>query len=422
MFILYNILQLLLFPFLILLLPCYLLIRPEKLGVILPRLGFGLASNSAREHSSPSIWVHALSVGEVTSALPLTRAIREEFPNCTLIFTATTKSGHDLAEKLAGPHVDILLFFPFDILPVVNHYIKVLKPDLCIIVETDFWPNFLAKLEAENIPAILVNGRVSDRSMRSYLRFSFFSKSVFNRFRLLCMQSTADTHRMLQLGIDPHKLRTIGNLKYVDAHQNVQLIEARGPFAHIPAEMILLCGSTHPGEERIIIDVYRSLRQKGYSLHCAIAPRNIRTVDEIAERAQTEHFSTVRLSESPGEPGDITIIDTIGDLASLYYHADIAFIGGSLVPEGGHNPLEAVRAGCPVMFGPHMEDFSEIHAALVETGCGFEVNDRDELEATLTALLSSEKDRQEICDRAEAFIGQHQNVVQEHINLIMQLM
>jgi 3-deoxy-D-manno-octulosonic-acid transferase len=422
MLILYNILQLFLLPFLILLLPFYFLLRPEKLGVILPRLGFGLASVTPRNRGNPTIWIHALSVGEVTSALPLTRAIREEYPHCTLIFTATTRSGHDLAERLTGPYVDTLLFFPFDILPTVNHYIKRLQPDLCIIVETDFWPNFLAGLSAGKIPAVLVNGRVSAQSRQAYQRFPSFFKRVFNRFQFLCMQSEQDTRGMLQLGVEPGRLRTIGNLKYAEAHPVVSQAPGKGEIALMPDESLFLCGSTHAGEEQIIIDVYKKMRQQGHALRCAIAPRAIKRADDIVALAETENLSTARFSRAPTEPVELIVIDTIGDLASLYYSADIAFIGGSLVPQGGHNPLEAVRASCPVMFGPHMDDFSEIRASILEAGCGFEVKEYDDLYRVLNELLGSPGARQAASDRARRFIGQHEDVIAEHINLIKQCM
>ena len=421
MILFYNILQLILAPLLILLLPLYLVRHPEKQGVVLPRLGFGLKSQDMTDSSSPTIWVHALSVGEVTSALPLIQTIRHEIPHCTLIFSATTSSGRRLATSIIRPSVDEIVPFPLDIRFVVNLFIKRLRPDLFILVETDFWPNFLNCLTAHEVPSLLVNGRVSERSMRLYLRYGFFFKRVFNQFSLLSMQTVQDAKNMQRLGIASAKLKTLGNLKFTAPSQRT----GTSPNSRIgirAGRLTIICGSTHDGEETIIVKSYSNLRQKGYKLHLVIAPRQIDRSDAIADLARSAGLSVERYSVSTAAKTDITIVDTLGDLATLYAFSDITFIGGSLVPEGGHNPLEAARQQNPILFGPFMDDFSEISAALLEHKGAFQVTDQDSFQETLERLITSEEFRREASTQAKCFTNEHRNVLTEHITLIKQFM
>lgn len=422
MLILYNIIQLLLLPILALALPFYLLARPDKRDVIPARLGFSTEPLRRTDDEEPVIWIHALSVGEVTSALPLIEALRDEWPRCTLVFTASTRTGIALADKLTGEMVDRVQYFPFDLLPLVKKSIRRLKPDLFILVETDFWPNFLAELDSRSIPSILVNGRISSQSIRAYLRFGFFFRPLFDRFAYLCMQTSEDTNNMLKLGISRTKLGTLGNLKCAPNRQVESPVSNNRAFSAKRNRLHILCGSTHPGEESLILGVFRNLRQTGYPVDLLIAPRDIKRSDEIEEMAQQQGFTTERFSRAHEKAGDITLIDTIGDLAHLYGCADLAFIGGSLVPEGGHNPLEAARAGCPMMFGPHMDDFSEIRTALLEVGGGFEVANGAGLESNMVRLLESETARREAGAAARTFVEQHLDVIPTHINKIKQFM
>lgn len=415
---LYNTLLILAAPLLLLALPLLLLRRPEKRQMLLSRLGFGLPSLNRR--SGRVIWIHALSVGEVTSALPLVQALRAEMPNHTLVFSATTVSGRKLADTLIAPFVDAVIAFPLDILPVIRHFIKRIAPDLFILVETDFWPNLLFELSSAKIPALLVNGRVSAPSMRSYLRFAFLFRPLFNQFRLLCMQSAADTDNMLRLGIQKEKLRTLGNLKFTSAppdnrppSRSLQTIPGR-----TGDRLLILCGSTHPGEERIILAGFKHLSTNHHHLHLALAPRRIERCRQLVELAEQFGFTTTLLSNPQAPSAPITIVDTIGDLSSLYSLADIAFIGGSLVAEGGHNPLEAARHGCPVLFGPHMEDFAEISTELLANHAAFEVLDQSSLEQTLDQLIRSPDLRRSIGNRARNFLQTRSNVIDSHLALI----
>ncbi len=419
MILFYNILQLLLAPLFILLFPLYLIGNKGKRKNILRRLGFGLKPPAKEDDHYPTIWIHALSVGEVTSAVPLVQALRSEIPRSNLVFSATTASGQKLAESLIGPWADSLVPFPLDIRFVVSRFMKQIKPDLFILVETDFWPNFLNGCACRGVQALLVNGRISSRSMRSYLRYDFFFKPMFNLFALLCMQTEQDTENMQQLGIPRDKLKTIGNLKFASpADCSRQALTAQVNTS--PGRLTIIGGSTHDGEEKALISSYHNLRKKGYDLHMVIAPRQVGRSSAIAELARTAGLSVVLYSTSNKAETDITILDTIGDLGSIYASADITFIGGSLVPEGGHNPLEASRQGKPLLFGPFMEDFSEISSALLEIGAAFQVTDQPSLENMLEQLIISEELRHIYGNRARQFTEKQQDVLAAHIAAVRQ--
>ncbi len=416
----YNILQLLAAPLLLLALPL-LLFRPNKRHRLLQRLGRDLPRPETC--SGRVIWIHALSVGEVTSALPLVRALRAELPQATLIFSATTTSGRELAEARVGPLVNNVIAFPLDILPVVRHFIKRIAPDLFILVETDFWPNLLFELSAKTVPTVLVNGRISARSMRSYQRFAPLFRPLFNQFELLCMQTADAAAAMRRLGVSRHKVQTLGNLKcavpeaaHVADPQSSPSLSGRSQH-----QVLIVCGSTHPGEEELLLSCCKTLARR-YQLHLALAPRRIERSGELLRLAAQFDLPATLMTQRSTDITAVTIIDTIGDLAALYGHADIAFIGGSLVPEGGHNPIEAAREGCPILFGPHMEDFAEISAELLACQAAFQVRNEETVSATLEQLIQFPDLRRTTGLRAQDCTRQQGNVIGAHLAMIRKLL
>ncbi len=411
----YTILQLLLSPLALLFLVYIYFTRKEQWHVLSSRLGHGLTSLHT-DKRGPVIWIHALSVGETTSAIPLIKALCSKDPEICIVFSVTTASGRQLAEEKIRPLADLIIPFPLDIPFVVEKFIKKIQPDLFILVETDFWPNILGSFHTNNIPALLVNGRISDKSMRRYRRFPFFFKPMFNQFSALCMQTQADADKMLLLGISRSKLKTLGNLKYQSGLATD--LKPSLPFTVDEGHLLILCGSTHAGEEKVILEVYRELLSKHHHLNLVIAPRHPSRTDAIASLAATFGFSTTRYSKAPDLLEDILLIDTIGDLAGLYSTSDIAFIGGSLVPEGGHNPLEAAGCGIPVVFGQFMDDFQEISRELIENEAAFQVTDKDSLFAMLDKLVSSDLFRKNSGEKAVSYVNHYKNTIPAHLELI----
>jgi 3-deoxy-D-manno-octulosonic-acid transferase len=360
--------------FVLLLLPLiglFVMVRSKYRGRTLQRLGFKTDSIKknidAHDAANPVIWIHALSVGEVTSALPLVKAIREDIGSAVIVFTAATRSGKQVADTLIAQLVDIVLYSPFDLSFAVQRYIAAISPNLFILVETDFWPNWLRQLKVQKIPIMLVNGRISKKSFASYNRFLFFFRPMFRCFALLSMQTTGDADKMISLGIDSEKVITLGNLKYDMATKKGSGKGIDRAALAIGEDLtIWVCGSTHPGEEDFIFSAFKELAEDN-GLFLILAPRDISRGSELVNLAgQFGLEARTRTSRSTG--GNVLILDTIGELASCYTIARLAFVGGSLVAQGGHNPIEPAAYGVPVLFGSHMEDFMEIAHDLVACG------------------------------------------------------
>ena len=413
----YNIISLLLAPLFALWALFYLLVNTEKREALPQRLGFDLGSIPT--HNKRVLWIHALSVGEITSAYHLVKELHQQHGHSTtIVFSTTTVSGHQLAQRLIAPYCDSLIYSPLDFLPVVKIFQKKIQPDLFVLIETDFWPNMLTSLSRSKVPLLLFNGRISERSMRRYRRLSFFFTPLFDKFTSLCMQTTTDKKNMVGLGIDEGKVTTLGNLKFggcTTKKEDSALLNLDFPADSI----VLFAGSTHGGEEEAVLDAFVRLQNSTTSrLHLVIAPRKISRCNEIIGLIRNLDLSYHRYASSESDFPDITIIDTIGDLPTLYQFADVSFIGGSLVDEGGHNPLEATCWGCPVLFGPHMTDFSEISRDLVECGAALMVKDQQSLCQSLELLLSDEATRQEMGAQALSYSTGHDHVIADHLRLI----
>ena len=419
MFFLYNILQLVLvlffFPFIML----FVAASGKYRGRIPSRLGIGLTCRiPAGRPGARRFWLHALSVGEVTSAVPLVTGLRQAYPDSTIIVSVTTATGRKVADKLLGDTADGIVDGPIDLLPVVRRFIGRIAPDLFILVETDFWPNLLHCLKEQGVPTLLVNGRISPASLEKYLRLSFFFRSMFQSFSRLSMQTRSDRDNMLRFGVPEGNLPVIGNLKYatraVAGNRSQPDIEGMLPAGRL----IFLAGSTHPGEELILIRCYIEARKLHPELHLWIAPRDPGRAGEI-ENIATEHkLKTVRRSVGAYRPADMLLIDSIGELVDFYRRADVAFVGGSLVPKGGHNPIEPAAMGIPVLFGPDMTDFSEIADSLVDAGGAIRVGNLPELTETLVRLLNSPDERRKAGEHARQCVNRQKDIVARHLDLI----
>lgn len=429
---LYKALTLLLSP-LVLLLCAVALFRKKYRDRIPARLGFGLAEKLGKDAGADTrgtmgtIWVHALSVGEVTSAQPLLRGIRETLPNARLVLSVATRSGEQVAREQLADCCHAIIAAPYDFVPVIRHFIGQIDPKVFILVETDFWPNWLHLLAQRGIPSYLVNGRISASSFARYQKFSFFFAPMFRSFTALCMQTRADAAHMEQLGLNPARIHTLGNLKFDVAgdwantpNSSAHRHRLRQEYGFDPAAPLFICGSTHAGEEELLLPAYAALRKQIPQLQLLLAPRQIERAASIAELA-AQHGTTCRrrsMAEQQGRgSGPVLLLDTLGELAACYPMADLAFVGGTLVPTGGHNPVEAVAVQTAVCFGPHMEDFSEIAAGLLESGGAVQL-EADSLHITLEQLLLDTVLRIRMVEAASRWLHSQQGVVQRHLDLI----
>ncbi len=401
----------------------------ERLGMKSKKIQQALAEvvqgRAIDSENSPVIWIHALSVGEVTSAVPLVKALRVDKAEAVIILTVGTSSGKKTAENLLSSSVELILSSPFDLRFAVQRYIAAFQPDIFIQVETDFWPNWLSLLKKNKVSTMLVNGRISKRSFAAYQRFAFFFRLVFCSFNMLSMQTEEDCQKMTRLGVPADRVIALGNLKYDMEHPNEKATEL--PFlAGEKERLVWVCGSTHPGEEKIIFSALAQFfarqdqQKEAEQLFLVLAPRDINRGQELVELAASFDLEA-SLRSRDDQKSRVLILDTLGELADCYGQADLAFVGGSLVPQGGHNPIEPAIHGVPVLFGSHMEDFSEIAQELVDCEGGKEVSEASLIEM-LRLLLGDKEERTRMGQAAHALVKHHRGGVQRHVQVVNDLL
>ena len=407
------------------------IISPKYRGRILLRLGFGIENLTEKlPDDQKRIWIHALSVGEVLSTQPLVKELKLAYPDIKLIFSASTKTGEELAKEVMSGEIDLFVPFPLDVYTIAQKIITLVAADLFVLVETDFWPNFFHCLTQNNTPAILVNGRISQSSFNRYKKFRFIFLPMFRTFRFISMQTVADAKKMIELGASEDKVKALGNLKYdavlpdtVGWEQEQRPTSFyRQQFGISPEKVVWIAGSTHAGEELAILSSYKRLSLLFPDLFLVVAPRDIERAGEIKEIAAKLGL-TVRLRSAPFKDEDfpgapLLILDTMGELSRMYSFCNIAFIGGSLVPDGGHNPLEPAAFGKPILFGPYMDDFTEISADLLEKDAAIVCHDEDEIFEILKELLVNGSLRKKMGAGAQKLVLQHRGVTKRHIEII----
>lgn len=417
MLIVYNILQLLALLILGPILALWVVAAAKYRSRIPRRLGLGLVERVRALPSGHRVWVHTLSVGEMASARPLLQRLRQEMPGVVIILSTTTRGGEEYGRRLKGL-VDCLVPFPLDCYWVVAYFVRVLRPDLFVLVETDFWPNLLARLLRVGVPALLVNGRITDSSMRGYQRFRFLFAPVFRSFWRISMQVAEDAGRLTALGVSPERIVICGNLKYditgSSAYEGTLLdLGACG----LSGRPLLVAGSTHEGEEDILLETFIALRTTHPELAMVIAPRTVSRAAAILNLGMRRGLECGLRSARGGKPCRVLILDTLGELAQVYRQADLAFVGGSLVKEGGHNPLEPALFGKPVLFGPDMSDFAEISRDLCEAGAAMTVT-AETIHGVMTTLLAHGERRREMGQAAKGLVLAHQGASQCYLRLI----
>ena len=373
---------------------------------ILERLGRSLPADPPK---TESIWIHALSVGEVLSALPLVKAVRLQYPEKDIVFTVTTEQGKEIARKELQGKVKTLLTMPLDFWWSIHRVVNFIRPSLLILVETDIWPGLIGYLKKRGTKTVLINGRISPRTFRSYRRFRFVARRMFNAMDSCMMQSELDRDRLLQIGVEEEKVKTVGNIKFdrdwvpMGEEEHESLLNALNLESQ---NEIWVAGSTHQGEEDIILDVFGRLRRFFPFLRLIIAPRRVERAEDINRLAADKGFKAVLKTQIPmkGEPYEVLILDTIGELERIYGIAKISFVGGSLTPIGGHNLLEPASFGRPVLFGPHTHNFVLMSQLLIEAGGGRRVRDGEDLFETVKALLSDPEQSNRMGRKAKAFV------------------
>jgi len=365
----------------------------ERSGVdLVQRMGrWPQCLRKPRQDSATAIWLHAVSVGEVNAARPLaerligkaTEAQRERM----LFVTTTTDTGQELARRFFDGRAEVF-YFPIDWQWACRRFLKRVRPSAVLLTETELWPGFLYSARRLRIPVLLVNGRFSDHSFRRYRRIRWLMRPLLAGIEHFCMQSIEDRKRILELGAPEDRVHWTGNLKFdyqLGADIERQQLSQRIGSLMKPAaqDRLWVCGSTREGEEEILADCFLQLRQRFAGLRLLIAPRHPHRGPEVGKLLRSRGLSNALRSQwsaqAADEAPDVFILDSIGELAYLYSEADLVFIGGSLVPQGGQNILEAAYFGKPILFGPSMENFREISQAFVKAYAAVQVGSAEEL-------------------------------------------
>jgi 3-deoxy-D-manno-octulosonic-acid transferase len=426
----------------------------------LPRLGLELPPPPPP--GRPRLWLHGVSVGEILAALPLVQELQSRLPRAGFIISTGTETGQALARRHFAPLGCLVCYFPLDLPWAVNRYLDRLHPDIFIDLESEIWPNFLAAAHRRRVRLALVNARLSDKSFRRFIKYRRYLIDIINLYEIIAAGSPQDYERFQALGISGHKLHLTGNLK-IDRLMamcgkdsgNLGAGSPRPPLPAVRAALptpkpgeaepaaqpctqqdwqnqldlqknpVFLAASTHPGEEETVLEAYRTLRGPYPALLLLLAPRHPERAAEIGRllnaRGLPYHsWSQVKSGlESRRHP--VVLIDTIGDLFSLYGLADIVFVGGSLIPHGGQNILEPAAWGLAPIYGPHLTNFRWAQAILETAGAGIMIHDAASLAAAAQNLLDHPDTRRRLGNRARAALTPHDGAARRQAELIVRL-
>ena len=393
----------------------------------LPRLGLKLPESPVPS-GSPRLWLHGVSVGEIQAAVPLVRELRTLLPQAAFIISTGTETGQTVARKHFAPLGALVCYFPLDIPWAVQRYLDHLRPQVFIGLESEIWPNFLTQAHHGGVRLALVNARLSDQSLRRFLKYRRYFIDIFNLIDVVAAGSPPDLQRWKQLGLAPSRLHLTGNLKYdrlLQGKDESRLREFRALLATDPSHPVLLAASTHPGEEDAVLDAYQELLAPYPALELILAPRHPERAPDLerwlSRRGLSYQLWTRLRSGRETRRHPVVIIDTIGDLFTLYGAADVAFIGGSLVPHGGQNLLEPAAWGRVPLYGPHLNNFLWAQAILEEVGAGIMVTDAASLARAVRQLLDHPEIRDDLGRRAQAALIPHQGASRRQAELIAAL-
>ena len=377
-----------------------------------------------------SIWIHAVSVGEVLTARPLISDLKRRYPNLRMFLSTTTMAGQQLARRNIQ-NVDAVFYFPFDLGFVVRRTLDLVRPKLFIMMETEIWPNLLRECRERGIKTAVVNGRLSARSYPRYRMIRPMMRRVLEHIDKFLVQSEESARRFIDLGADPARVVVTGSLKFDSLELSSTALQARARdrvlryFRVAASRPVIVSGSTMKGEEASVLRAFRRVRVASPNTLLVLAPRNPERFAEAEQLARAEGWKVARRSDLAvdAEPRvDIVILDTIGELATVYQIATIVFVGGSLVATGGHNVLEPAVFGKPIVFGPHMENFREIADAFVSNGAGVQLSSEAELEEAFLSLMSDPVRRARLGAAARALVEANRGANDKSVTVLATLL
>ena len=368
----------------------------------------------------PSIWFHAASVGEVRVALTLLREMKKIYPHHGFVVSTATPQGRAVASQAYD--VDAAFLAPLDLPWVVRRTVEIIKPCLFLVAETELWPNLLKEVKRKGIPVILFNGRISQRSYRFYRPLRFFFKGVLKNFDALCLKSSTDRERMVSLGASPQSIHVTGDLKFHQIAPPAKIEEKRlRQELRLPKNApVFIAGSTHEEEEAMILQIFNELKVDFPHLILILAPRHLQRISRMEGLMRSKGVRWVRrtMIDEGNRPEEIILLDTVGELAALYGLGTAIFVGGSFCQIGGHNILEVLAHGKGVIFGPHMENFSEIARLVVERGAGIQVRTPHELKEALGKVIADHSLSKKMGDKGLSLLTEHQGALERTLKIV----
>ena len=380
----------------------------------------------------PVVWVHAVSLGEVTAVVPFLRAMKEEDPHQTIVVSTVTETGREIVlKRLNG--IATHCYAPLDFWWAVNRYVRVLNPRMFLLVESEIWPNLLTCLAQHQVPVCLVNGRISSRSFSRYRVVKRLMKRIWSLFDMALMQTAQDAERIKELGANAKVVHVTGNMKIdqllarqpsFDSTQSI-----RTSLGISATELVLVAGSTHPNEEEQLLDAYQSLCHSQRNVVMVMAPRHVERAPELEAVIARYGLACVRRSQMSDKnifsaqhhPPRVIVLDSRGELPYVYRLGFVGFVGGTLVPVGGHNLIEPAQWGRPVIFGPYIDHFRDIAHQFLQAGGAVQVHQPKDLVTHLGHVLEHPAEAEQIGRQALAVVQKNRGVVKENLRLIGQL-
>ena len=363
------------------------------------------------------IMYHGVSVGEVIALENLIKKTKETFPDYKIVVTTGTKTGQEIAHKKYENVADFITYFPFDITFCVNNFLDKINPSVVLIAETELWPTFAAYCHKRNIPLFVINGRISDSTFKSYKFLKGFFKELFKNYTEILTQSDDDCNKFIQIGAPKEKTKVMNNLKFDVKRADSDIEISKGN------NRIIIAGSTHKGEDEIVLNSFANLKSKFSDIKLLLAPRHLTRLNEVKNLVEKTNLKYGQRSQSATfQDNDIIILDTMGELSKMYQICDFAFIGGSFNKTGGHNPLEAIVYNKPAITGPSIHNFRDIYWILSKTKAGKIVKTPKELTKYMEKLLSDKEFYTQACEDCKNIFNSQQGALEIVINRLKNIL
>ncbi len=406
--------------------PLKMLITGKYRNSFIQRFGGRQGAILAGLKEGRRVWIHAVSVGEVTAAAPIVASIKKGRPDVQVVFSTSTETGQDMAKRLVK-EADVFIYFPLDLPFVVRKTLDLVHPDVFALVETELWPNFLAACSRRGISSLMVNGRISPRSFGKYQATGFFWRKILDNVAEAGMISDIDASRIAGIGMATEKIKVLGNAKYdaLAAMASPALHEEiAGRLRVQDHEKFFVAGSTHPGEEDAVIEAYKKLLARYPEFRLILVPRHIeRTGNVIGVLHQSGLDDIITFTEirkgRPRRNEKVIVVDVIGELFKIYSLGTIVYCGGSLVPKGGQNILEAAAWGKVIFYGPSMEDFGQETALLEDAGAGIRIRNARELSEGMLQILADPQDARQRGERGRAVVLANMGAAQRYAEMMI---